>query len=122
MNDKLLNKNWASPIDNKRCGMVSFTHIDNINIFFKKEGQMRKKYFIAALSLLSVFIICLYFVSLSVGKEGKEVLFILSSLGMTIVVIVIGWVVIKMDELPDKVFKVRRGSERERREKWQKKF
>jgi len=102
--------------------MVSFTHIDNINIFFKKEGQMRKKYFIAALSLLSVFIICLYFVSLSVGKEGKEVLFILSSLGMTTVVIVIGWVVIKMDELPDKVFKVRRGSERERREKWQKKF
>ena len=83
---------------------------------------MRKKYFIAALSLLSVFIICLYFVSLSVGKEGKEVLFILSSLGMTIVVIVIGWVVIKMDELPDKVFKVRRGPERERREKWQKKF
>lgn len=107
MSDKLLNKNWASPIDNKRCGMVSFTHIDNINIFFKKEGQMRKRYLIAVLGLLLVFVICFYLVSFSVGKEGKEILFISSSLGMTIAVIGIGWAIIKMDELPDRGFKTR---------------
>ncbi len=68
---------------------------------------MRKRYFIAVVGLLIVFVICLYLASRSVGKEGKEVLFILSSLGMAVVVIGIGWVIIKMVELPDKALKAR---------------